>query len=261
MADREFGIETLCLHAGQIPDPATGARAVPIYQTTSYVFDSAEHAASLFNLQTFGNVYSRLSNPTVAVLEERIAALEGGRAAIATASGMAAEMVAMLTLCRQGDHIVAANTLYGGTYSQFAVTFARFGIECTFVEPDDPENFRRALRPEHQGRVRRDDRQSAPERARHRGGGGDRARRTACRWWSTTRWRRRTCASRFATAPTSSCIRSPSTSAATARRWGAWSSSRAAFPGTTASSPRWSSPRAAITACASTRPSATSASR
>ncbi len=147
MADREFGIETLCLHAGQIPDPATGARAVPIYQTTSFVFDSAEHAASLFNLQTFGNVYSRLSNPTVAVLEERIAALEGGRAALCAASGMAAEMLAMLTLCRQGDHIVAANTLYGGTWSQFSVTFARFGIECSFVEPDDPENFRRAMRP------------------------------------------------------------------------------------------------------------------
>ncbi len=147
MTDREFGIETLCLHAGQIPDPATGARAVPIYQTTSFVFDSAEHAASLFNLQTFGNVYSRLSNPTVAVLEERLAALEGGRAAIATASGMAAEMVAMLTLCGQGDHIVAASTLYGGTWSQFSVTFERFGIECSFVEPDDPENFRAALRP------------------------------------------------------------------------------------------------------------------
>ncbi|MBN9427011.1 MAG: O-acetylhomoserine aminocarboxypropyltransferase/cysteine synthase [Burkholderiales bacterium] len=147
MADRRYGIETLCLHAGQIPDPATGARAVPIHQTTSYVFDSADHAASLFNLQTFGNVYSRLSNPTVAVFEERVAALENGRAAIAAASGMAAEMVAMLTLCRQGDHIVAANTLYGGTYSQFAVTFARFGIECTFVEPDEPENFRRALQP------------------------------------------------------------------------------------------------------------------
>ncbi|MEK9775862.1 MAG: O-acetylhomoserine aminocarboxypropyltransferase/cysteine synthase family protein [Quisquiliibacterium sp.] len=146
MADREFGIETLCLHAGQIPDPATGARAVPIYQTTSFVFDSADHAASLFNLQTFGNVYSRLSNPTVAVLEERIAALEGGRAAIAAASGMAAEMLAMLTLCSQGDHIVAASTLYGGSYSQFGVMFARFGIECTFVEPDDPENFRNAMR-------------------------------------------------------------------------------------------------------------------
>ncbi|HEY5632496.1 MAG TPA: O-acetylhomoserine aminocarboxypropyltransferase/cysteine synthase family protein [Burkholderiaceae bacterium] len=147
MKDREFGIETLCLHAGQIPDAATGARAVPIYQTTSFVFDSAEHAASLFNLQTFGNVYSRLSNPTVAVLEERIAALEGGRAAIATASGMAAEMVAMLTLCGKGDHIVAASTLYGGTWSQFSVTFERFGIECSFVEPDDPANFRAALRP------------------------------------------------------------------------------------------------------------------
>jgi O-acetylhomoserine (thiol)-lyase len=112
------------------------------------VFDSADHAASLFNLQTFGNVYSRLSNPTVAVLEERMAALEGGRAAIATASGMAAEMVAMLTLLQAGDHFVAANTLYGGTYSQFAVTFKRMGIDCTFVEPDEPANFRAALRPE-----------------------------------------------------------------------------------------------------------------
>ena len=145
--DRQFGIETLCLHAGQIPDAVTGSRALPIYQTTSYVFDSAEHAASLFNLQTFGNVYSRLSNPTVAVLEERIAALEGGRAAIATASGMAAEMVAMLTLLRQGDHIVAANTLYGGTYSQFSVTFKQFGISCTFVDPDEPLNFKAALQP------------------------------------------------------------------------------------------------------------------
>ncbi len=147
MAGHRYGIETLCLHAGQIPDAVTGARAAPIYQTTSFVFDSAEHAASLFNLQTFGNVYSRLSNPTVAMLEERVAALEGGRAAIAAASGMAASMLAMLTLCGHGDHIVAANTLYGGTWSQFAVTFAKFGIECTFVEPDDPGNFRRALRP------------------------------------------------------------------------------------------------------------------
>ncbi len=147
MADREFGIETLCLHAGQVPDSTTGARALPIYQTSSFVFDSPEHAASLFNLQTFGNVYSRLSNPTVAVLEERCAALEGGRAGLAAASGMAAEMVAMLTLCRQGDHIVAANTLYGGTYAQFGVTFKQFGIECSFVDSDDPENFRRAIQP------------------------------------------------------------------------------------------------------------------
>lgn len=147
MSDRQFDIETLCLHAGQIPDPATGARAVPIYQTTSFVFDSAEHAASLFNLQTFGNVYSRISNPTVAVLEERIAALEGGRAALAAATGMAAEMLALLTLLRNGDHLVAANTLYGGSYSAFAVTFERFGIDCTFVEPDDPAGFAAAMQP------------------------------------------------------------------------------------------------------------------
>src|SRR5881409_882996 len=113
MADREFGFETLCLHAGQIPDAQTGSRAVPLYQTTSYVFDSAEHAASLFNLQTFGNVYSRLSNPTVAALEERVAALEGGRAALASSSGMAAEALALLTLLQQGDHVVAAGALYG----------------------------------------------------------------------------------------------------------------------------------------------------
>src|SRR5512134_228681 len=147
MPDRAFGFDTLCLHAGQIPDAATGARALPIYQTTSFVFDSADHAASLFNLQTFGNVYSRISNPTVAAFEERVAALEGGRAAVATASGMAAEMVALLTLLRTGDHLVAARTLYGGSYSQFAVTFAQFGIRTTFVDSDDPENFRRALEP------------------------------------------------------------------------------------------------------------------
>ncbi len=148
MPDREFGFGTLCLHAGQIPDAATGARALPIYQTTSFVFDSADHAASLFNLQTFGNVYSRISNPTVAALEERVAALEGGRAALAAASGMAAEMIALLTLLRNGDHLVAARTLYGGSYAQFAVTFSQFGIDTTFVDPDEPENFRRALRPE-----------------------------------------------------------------------------------------------------------------
>ena len=116
MADREFGIETLCLHAGQIPDPITGARAVPIYQTTSYVFDDAEHAASLFNLQTFGNTYVRLTNPTTAVFEERMAALENGRAGLAVSSGMAAQMTAILTLMEQGDHLVSAKALYGGTF-------------------------------------------------------------------------------------------------------------------------------------------------
>ncbi|HUL96801.1 MAG TPA: O-acetylhomoserine aminocarboxypropyltransferase/cysteine synthase family protein [Usitatibacter sp.] len=147
MADREFGFETLCLHAGQIPDAQTGSRALPIYQTTSYVFESADHAASLFNLQTFGNVYTRLSNPTTAVFEERVAALENGRAAVATASGQAAEMVAFLNLLQSGDHIVSSSKLYGGTYTMLAVNFAKLGIESTLVDPDDPENFRRALKP------------------------------------------------------------------------------------------------------------------
>ena len=147
MADRQFGIETLCLHAGQIPDVATGARALPIYQTTSFVFDSAEHAASLFNLQTFGNVYSRISNPTVAALEERVAAIENGRAGLAAATGQAAEATAILTICEAGDHIVSASTLYGGSYTLLGVNLAKLGIETTFVDPDDPENFRRAMRP------------------------------------------------------------------------------------------------------------------
>ncbi len=147
MPDHRYGFETLCLHAGQIPDAQTGARALPIYQTTSFVFDDADHAASLFNLQAFGNVYSRISNPTVAALEERVAALEGGRAALAAATGIAAQSLAFLTLTRAGDHIVAARTLYGGTYSQLAVTLADLAIETTFVNADEPANFRRALRP------------------------------------------------------------------------------------------------------------------
>ena len=147
MADREFGFETLCLHAGQVPDAQTGSRAVPLYQTTSYVFDSADHAASLFNLQTFGNVYTRLSNPTTAVFEERMAALEGGRAAVATASGQAAEMVAFLNLLERGDHVVSSSKLYGGTYTMLAVNFAKLGIEATLVDPDEPGNFRKALKP------------------------------------------------------------------------------------------------------------------
>jgi O-acetylhomoserine (thiol)-lyase len=147
MPDRKFGFETLALHAGQVPDAATGARAAPIYQTTSFVFDSAEHAASLFNLQTFGNVYSRISNPTVAVLEERVAALEGGRVALATATGQAAEAVAIMTLLEAGDHAVSAATLYGGTHTLLGVNLKKLGIEATFVDPDDPENFRRAIKP------------------------------------------------------------------------------------------------------------------
>jgi O-acetylhomoserine (thiol)-lyase len=146
-ADRRFHPETLAIHAGQIPDAATGARALPIYQTTSFVFDSAEHAAQLFNLQTFGNVYSRLSNPTVAALEERVAALEQGRAAVACASGMAAEALALTTLLRSGDHVVAAGALYGGTVTMLAVNLAKFGIETSFVDATQPQAFAAAMRP------------------------------------------------------------------------------------------------------------------
>lgn len=147
MADRTFQPETLAIHAGQVPDAATGARALPIYQTTSFVFDSAEHAASLFNLQTFGNVYSRLSNPTVAALEERVAALEGGRAGVAAASGMAAEALALLTILQAGDHVVAAGSLYGGSVTMLAVNLRKFGIETSFVETTDAQAFAAAMRP------------------------------------------------------------------------------------------------------------------
>jgi O-acetylhomoserine (thiol)-lyase len=146
MADRDFQPETLAIHAGQIPDAATGARALPIYQTTSFVFDSVDHAASLFNLQTFGNVYSRLSNPTVAALEERIAALEGGRAALASASGMASEAMALMTLLQHGDHVVAAGALYGGSVSMLAVNLKKLGIETTFVQANSPDAFAGAMR-------------------------------------------------------------------------------------------------------------------
>lgn len=147
MSDHLFKPETLAIHAGQIPDAATGARALPIYQTSSFVFDSADHAASLFNLQTFGNIYSRLSNPTVAVLEERVSALEGGRAAVASASGMAAESMALMTLLQAGDHVVAAGTLYGGSVTLLSVNLRKFGISCTFVDGSSADAFAAAVQP------------------------------------------------------------------------------------------------------------------
>ena len=140
--------DTLALHAGQQPDPATGARAVPIYQTTSYVFRDTDHAAALFNLERAGHIYSRISNPTVAVLEERVAALERGVGAVATASGQAALHLAIVTLMGQGGHIVASSSLYGGSVNMFALTLPRFGIETTFVKPRDHDGFRAAIRPE-----------------------------------------------------------------------------------------------------------------
>jgi O-acetylhomoserine (thiol)-lyase len=147
MTQRRFRPETLAIHAGQVPDRETGARALPIYQTTSFVFDSAEHAAALFNLQTFGNVYSRLSNPTVAALEERVAALEGGRAAVASASGMAAEAMALMTLLQAGDHVVAAGALYGGSVTMLSVNLAKFGIETSFVDATNRDAWAAAVRP------------------------------------------------------------------------------------------------------------------
>jgi O-acetylhomoserine (thiol)-lyase len=140
--------DTLALHGGQQPDPVTGARAVPIYQTTSYVFRDADHAAGLFNLERAGHLYSRISNPTVAVLEERIAALEGGVAAVATASGQAALHLAIATLMGAGGHIVAAKCLYGGSINLLRLTLPRFGIETSFVDPRDPAAFAAAIRPE-----------------------------------------------------------------------------------------------------------------
>jgi O-acetylhomoserine (thiol)-lyase len=145
--ERNLGFNTRALHAGYAPDPTTKARAVPIYQTTSFVFDNSDHAAALFGLQQFGNIYSRIMNPTTDVLEQRVASLENGVAALATASGQSAQLVAISSLMESGDHLVAASTLYGGTYTQFDVSFRRFGYEISFVEPDDPENFRKAIKP------------------------------------------------------------------------------------------------------------------
>ncbi|HEX6102249.1 MAG TPA: O-acetylhomoserine aminocarboxypropyltransferase [Alphaproteobacteria bacterium] len=144
---KEPGFSTLAVHAGATPDSTTGARATPIYQTVGYVFDDADQAASLYNLQTFGYVYSRLGNPTVSVLEERIAALEGGRGATATASGHAAQLVAFFALMQPGDEFVASKRLYGGSITQFALTFKKFDWRVHFVDPDRPENFRQALTP------------------------------------------------------------------------------------------------------------------
>lgn len=139
--------DTLSLHAGQRPDPTTGARATPIYQTTSFVFRDSDHAAALFNAERPGHVYSRITNPTNAVLEERICALEGGVGAIATASGMAALHLAICTICSAGSHIVSSQSLYGGSHNLLAYTLARFGIETTFVDPRDPQAFKDAIRP------------------------------------------------------------------------------------------------------------------
>jgi O-acetylhomoserine (thiol)-lyase len=145
MSKRKLNFDTLQVHAGQKPDPTTGSRAVPIYQTTSYVFENSEHAANLFALKEFGNIYTRLMNPTTDVFEQRMAALEGGAGALAVSSGSAAITYAILNIARSGDEIAAASTLYGGTYNLFSVTLPRMGVKTAFVKPDNPENFKKAI--------------------------------------------------------------------------------------------------------------------
>ena len=145
MSERKLSFETLQVHAGQVPDPATGARAVPIYQTSSYVFKNADHAANLFQLKEPGNVYSRIMNPTTDVFEKRVAELENGTAGLATSSGLAAILYAILNVANAGDEVVAASALYGGTYELFNVTLRKIGINVKFVDSDDPENFRKAI--------------------------------------------------------------------------------------------------------------------
>ena len=142
-----YGFETRAIHAGAQPDPTTGARSTPIYQTTAYVFDDVDHAASLFNLHNFGYIYSRLTNPTVSVLEERVASLEGGRAAVAAASGHAAQFLVFATMLEPGDEFLASTNLYGGSLTQFGLSFKKLGWHCSFVNPKDPENFQRAMTP------------------------------------------------------------------------------------------------------------------
>src|SRR6266704_2256896 len=144
--DRAFGFETRQLHAGQRPDPNTGARAVPIFQTTSYVFEDPESAAAYFNLQEYGNTYSRIMNPTTAVFEERVANLEGGAGAVAFASGIAAQAAALFTLLQPGDHVVSSSALYGGTVNQFKHLLRKMNVELTWVDPDDPDAWRKEVR-------------------------------------------------------------------------------------------------------------------
>ena len=239
MADPKFlKFDTLSLHAGQQPDPATGARALPIYQTTSYVFRDTDHAAALFNLERPGHIYSRISNPTVAVLEERIAALEGGVGAVCTASGQAALHLAIATLMDAGGHIVASASIYGGSVNLLKLTLPRFGIATTFVNPRDPDGFRRAIRPETRllfaETIGNPDLEVldlpavADGRARGRPALDDRLRPS----------RRPISTGRSSTAPTSSCIPRPSGSAATASPSAACWSMAAASTGSARASSR-----------------------
>src|SRR5579862_9147508 len=145
--DRQFGFATRAIHAGTPPDPSTGSRAAPIYQTAAYVFGSTEQAAELFQLRSYGHIYSRISNPTVAAFEERMASLEGALGGVAFSSGLAAQLCAVLALAQSGDHVISSQNIYGGTVTQFTVTLRRMGIECSFAPVDDFDALRAAIRP------------------------------------------------------------------------------------------------------------------
>src|SRR5436189_6168099 len=145
MSEQPMRLATKCLHAGQVPDPTTNSRAVPIYQTTSYVFNDSDHAARLFGLQEFGNIYTRIMNPTCDVLEKRLAALEGGSGALAVASGQAAESLAILNIAHAGQNIVSSSSLYGGTYNLFHYTLPKFGVNVKIVDQSNPDNFKKAI--------------------------------------------------------------------------------------------------------------------
>ena len=174
-AERTPGFATLSIHAGAKPDPTTGARATPIYQTTSFVFDDVEHAASLFGLQAFGNIYTRIGNPTCAVLEERVAALEGGTAGLAVASGHAAQIIVLHALMTPGDELIASKKLYGGSINQFNHSIKNFGWNVVWADPDDISTFEKAVSPKTKAIFVEFDRQSGRYRHRHRGGVQDRA--------------------------------------------------------------------------------------
>ena len=174
----QWGFETLMVHAGAEPDPTTGARAMPIYQTTSFVFRDTDHAAALFGLEELGNIYTRIMNPTQAVFEDRMTALDGGVGALATSSGQAAQAVALLNLAENGGHIVSSASLYGGTYNQLHYTFPKLGIEVSFIDdPDDLDAWRHGDPSQHAGVLRRDDRQPEGRHPRLRGHRDHRARR------------------------------------------------------------------------------------
>ncbi len=179
---KQLQFATLAVHAGQSPDPATGARAVPIYQTTSYLFQDADHAGRLFALKEFGNIYTRIMNPTTDVFEKRVAALEGGAAALATASGQAAETLTLTTLAAAGDEIISTTSLYGGTYNLFHHTLPRLGIKVRFVDGDDFDGLRAGDQREDARHLHRDDRKSQARCDRYRAVRCRLRTSTSCRW-------------------------------------------------------------------------------